>query len=83
MISTPTKNPNYFVSSKGFSLEIVMPHNFIYREEGREIDIYVEPLTGSIPFAVYRESIPKEEQERILENIREVFRYQGYDIDVE
>ena len=83
MISTPTQNPNYFVSSEGFSLEIVMPHNFIYRETKREINIYVEPLTGSIPFVVYCETIPKEEQERIIGNIREIFRFQGYEIDVE
>ena len=60
-----------------------MPHIFIYKEAGREIKIYVEPLIGAIPFSVYRESIPKEERERIIENIREIFRYQGYEIDVE
>jgi len=83
MTTQSTSNYNLYTNSKGFSLEVVMPHNFIYRETKREINIYVEPLIGAIPFAVYRETIPKEDQERILENIREIFRYQGYEIEVE
>ena len=93
MITTPS--PNLSVSSDGFSLQIVFPYRFIYKEARHEMFIFVEPLAGNNPFAIYLESmshwqpphdsepITKEERMRIIENIRSVFRHQGYEIDVE
>ena len=85
----------YNISPKGFSIEPVFNSKLIYREADRKMNIFIELLTGDYTLALYRESmknweapydtepITKEEQERIIGNIREIFRFQGYEIDVE
>lgn len=83
------------ISPKGFSIELVFNSKLIYRESNRKMMIFIEMLSGKFALAVYRESmkhweppydtvpVTKEEQERIIENIRDIFRYQGYEIEVE
>ena len=85
MVTIPTSNPNLYESSEGFSLQIVFPYRLIYREFDREMFIFVEPLAGEEPFAVYlesmsnwqppyhSESITNEDRMRIGENIRKIF----------
>ena len=90
----PSHLPPDNISPKGFSIELVFNSKLIYRESDRKMIIFIEMLIGEFALAVYRESmkhweppydaasVTKEEQERIIENIREIFRYQGYEIDV-
>ena len=85
----------YNISPKGFSIELVFNSKLIYREADRKMNVFIEMLMGEFAFAVYRESmthwkppydavpVTKEEQERIIGNIREIFHFQGYNIDVE
>jgi len=88
--------PNYYVSSDGFSLETFFSRSvkLTYCEGDHVLVIGGEMLTGSIPFVIYfneynkwnppydTEIITNEKRLHIIENIREVCRFEGLEIDV-
>lgn len=92
MITSP--RPNFYESSEGFSVEVCIPTGLIYRERGCEMFIDSEILTGASGLVLYKSSITNwmppnesrpvtgEDSVRIVENIRQVFRTQGFEIDV-
>jgi len=65
-----------------------------YREAGRQMFVDSEVLTGPSGMAVYKDTIQKwdppydnvpvtdSDRDRILNNIRDAFRSQGFEIDV-
>ena len=92
MITSP--RPNLYESPEGFSVEVLGITGLRYREGDRTMFIDSEVLAGPSGMVVYRDSIirwdpPHEDEkiteadrERILENIRKVFRCQGFEIAV-
>ena len=92
MFTSP--RPNLYESSEGFSVEVLGRTGLRYRELDREMFVDSEVLTGSSGLAVYQDSIqnwdaPHEcghiseaDRQRILANIRDTFRAQGFEIDV-
>ncbi len=89
-----TPRPNFYESSECFSIEVVGRTGLVYREGGREMFIDSEVLTGPTGLVVYRDTIARwrpphdakaideAERERILQNVREAFRFQGFGIAV-
>ena len=85
-------HPDY-ISPKGFSVEPLGRAGLIYREANREMYIESELLVGPSAIEIYTHSISrwkpphdselvtKEERIRIIENIREIYRNLGHDID--
>jgi len=85
---------NLYESTDGFSVEVLGRTGLLYREANRQMFVDSEVLTGSAGMAVYRDTIQKWEppdesipvnesdQERILNNIRDAFRFQGFEIVV-
>ena len=92
MFTTP--RPNLFESSDGFSVEVLGRAGLTYRESAREMFVDSEVLAGPAGMVVYRDTISQwkpphnrkpiddVERERILQNIREAFRSQGFEIDI-
>lgn len=91
MFTTP--RPNLYVSSDGYSVEVLGQTGLVYREAGREMFVDSEILAGPAGMVVYRDTInhwnpPHDEvindseRERILQNIREAFRFQGFEIEI-
>jgi len=92
MFTTP--RPNLYESSDGFSVEVLGRTGLCYREGKRKMFVDSEVVTGPAGMVVYRDSIvrwdsPNEaeiiseaERERILNNIRDAFRSQGFEIQV-
>jgi len=92
MFTSP--RPNFYESSDGFSVEVLGRTGLCYREGTRKMFVDSEVVTGPAGMAVYRDTIerwdaPHEanivgdvERERILNNIREAFRFQGFEIQV-
>ena len=92
MFTTP--HPNLYESSDGFSVEVLGRTGLCYREAGRQIFVDSEVLTGSSGMAVYKDTIEKwnsphetlpvtdSDRDRIIKNIRDAFRFQGFEIDV-
>jgi len=92
MFTTP--RANLYVSSNGFSVEVLGRTGLAYRESGREMFVDSEVLAGPAGMVVYRDTINRwkpphdgeaindAERERILQNIRGAFRYQGFEIEV-
>lgn len=92
MFTSP--RPNLYESSDGFSVEVLGRTGLCYREAGRQMFIDSEVLTGASGMAVYRDTIEKwdspnenvpvteTDRGRILNNIRDAFRFQGFEIDV-
>jgi hypothetical protein len=92
MFTTP--RPNLFESSDGFSVEVLGRTGLRYREGNRTLFVDSEVLSGAAGIAVYRDTIARWEaphdadtvdqadRERILNNIREAFRFQGFEIQV-
>ena len=86
--------PNLCESSDGFSVEVLGRTGLRYREAGRQMFVDSEVLTGPSGMAVYKDTIQKwdppdemvlltgQDRDRILNNIREAFRSQGFEIDV-
>jgi hypothetical protein len=86
--------PNLYESSEGFSVEVLGRTGLTYREPGREMFVDSEVLAGSAGMVVYRdtiscwkpphenETITDSERERVLQKIREAFRFQGFEIEV-
>jgi hypothetical protein len=92
MFSSP--RPNLYESSDGFSVEVLGRAGLCYREAGRQMFVDSEVLTGPSGMAVYKDTVQKwdppyedvlvtdSHRDRILNNIREAFRSQGFGIDV-
>jgi len=92
MFTSP--RPNVYESSDGFSVEVEGRTGIAYRENGREMFVDSEVLAGPAGMVVYQNTInrwkpPHDNEEisaagrnRILENIREAFRFQGFDIEI-
>ena len=92
MFQTP--RPNFYESSHGFSVEVLGRTGLTYREGERKMFVDSEVLLGPEGIGIYSSSIrrwdpPYENQaidsaakERIINNIRDVFRYQGFEIVV-
>lgn len=92
MFASP--RPNLFQSSDGFSVEVLGRTGLCYREGGRKMFVDSEVVTSAAGMAVYRDTIarwdkPNEDdvvtdadRERILNNIREAFRFQGFEIQL-
>jgi hypothetical protein len=83
-----------YESSDGFSVEVLGRTGLCYREAGRQMFVDSEVLTGPSSIAVYKDTIRKwdpphdnvpvtdSDRGRILNNIREAFRSQDFEIDV-
>ena len=92
MFTSP--RPNLYESSDGFSVEVLGHTGLQYREAGRRMFVDSEVLTGASGMAVYKDTIQKwdppydnvpvtdSDRGRILNNIRDAFRFQGFEIDV-
>ena len=92
MFTSP--RPNLYESSEGFSVEVLGRTGLRYREASREMFVDSELLTGPSGMAVYEDTIRRwdppyenvpvtdSDRTRILNNIRDAFRSQGFDIDV-
>jgi hypothetical protein len=92
MFTTP--RPNLYESSDGFSVEVLGRTGLRYREAERQMFVDSEVLTGPSGMAIYKDSIEKwdsphehvlvmsSDRSRIVENIRNAFRFQGFEIDV-
>ena len=92
MFTTP--RPNLYESSEGFSVEVLGRTGLTYREAGREMFVDSEVLAGPAGMMVYRDTISQwkpphdgkpigdVQRERVLKNIREAFRFQGFEIEV-
>jgi hypothetical protein len=92
MFTTP--KPNLYVSSDGFSVEVLGRTGLCYCEGERKIFVDSEVLAGPTGMCIYKSSIekwdsPHEKQsvtdadrDKIVENIRNAFRYQGFEIHV-
>ena len=75
-------------------VEVLGRTGLCYREDGRQMFVDSEVLTGSSGMAVYKDTIQKwnplydnvrvtdSDRDRILNNIRDAFRSQGFEIDV-
>jgi len=92
MFTSP--QPDLYESSDGFSVEVLGCTGLCYREAGRRMFVGSELLTGPSGMAVYKDTIQKwdppyenlpltdADRDRILNNIRDAFRSQGFEIDV-
>jgi hypothetical protein len=86
--------PNLYESSDGFSVEVLGRTGLRYREEGRQMFVDSEVLIGPSGMALYKDTIQKcdppydnvpvtdSDRDRIVNNIRDAFRSQGFEIDV-
>lgn len=88
-----SSRPDLYESSDGFSVEVLGRTGLRYREEGRQMFVDSEVLTGPSGMAVYKDTIQKwdspydkavtdSDRDRILKNITDAFRSQGFEIDV-
>ena len=92
MFTSP--RPNLYKSSDGFSVEVLGRTGLRYREGDRQMFVDSELLTGPSGMAVYKDTIERwdppddkvpvtdSDRHRILNNIRDAFRSQGFEIDV-
>ena len=85
---------NLYESDEGFSVEVLGRTGLRYRENNKSMFIDSEVLLGPSGMAVYKTSIQKwdppnekeaiddAKRECIVDNVRRVFRFQGYEIDI-
>lgn len=85
---------NLYESSDGFSVEVLGRTGLRYCEADRQMFVDSELLTGPSAMAVYKDTIQNwdppydnvpvtdSDRDRILNNIRDAFRSQGFEIDV-
>ena len=78
----------------GFSVEVLGRTGLRYREEGRQMFVDSEVLTGPSGMALYKDTIQKRDppydsvpvtdsdRDRILKNIRHALRSQGFETNV-
>jgi hypothetical protein len=86
--------PNLIESDEGFSVEVLGMTGMRYTEQGRSIFVDSEVLATPGAMAVYRNSIRRwdpphedqvvneEERERVIDNIRHAFAFNGYTVEV-
>lgn len=86
---------NVIESSKGFSVEVLGRTGLEYKEGSKSIQIDSEVLAGPSGIVVYSKSINnwtslegalpigEAERNKIIENIREAFRFRGVEIEIE
>jgi len=89
-----SSSPNLYESDEGFSVEVLGRTGLRYRDHDRSMFIDSEVLMGPSGMAVYRNSIRKwdpphqelpvsdAERDRITDNLRRTFRFQGSEIDI-
>ena len=84
--------PNLFVSSDGFSVEVLGRTGLRYTEAGRSTEIDSEILTDNPAITIRTASlrtwddgatIDGTDRNRIICNVREAFHFQGFDIAVD
>lgn len=92
MFTTP--RPNLYESSSGFSVEVLGQTGLTYREDDHEMFVDSEVLAGPAGMVVYRDTISRwnpphdgeiisdANRERILQNIKDAFQFQGFEIEV-
>ena len=92
MFTTP--RPNLYVSDEGFSVEVLGLTGLCYREGERSVFVDSKVLAGPSGMGVFKSRIQRwdpphenvavtdSERDRIVENIRRAFRFQGFEIDV-
>ena len=92
MFSSP--RPNSYKSSEDFSVEVPCRTGIRYREADSRMFVDSEGLIGSPGMAVYQNTIqrydppddnvpvPASDRHRILKNVRDAFRSQGFEVDV-
>jgi Immunity protein 74 len=86
--------PNLYESFDGFSVEVLGRTGLRYCEGGRQMFVDSEVLTGPSGMAVYKGTIQKwdppydnvpvthSDRDRILNNIRDAVRSQGFEMNV-
>lgn len=86
--------PNLYVSSTGYSVEVLGRTGLRYTERNRSLTIDSETLDGPSGMGIYRRSIAhwdaphandplsQAEIERVVDNVRTAFRSQGFEIVV-
>ena len=89
-----SQGPNLYNSSDGFSVEVLGRTGLRCGQANRQMFVDSEVLTGPSGMAVYKDTIQKwdppyenvsvldSDRDRILNNIREAFRSQGFEINV-
>jgi hypothetical protein len=88
--------PNMIESDSGFSVERVEWEKLVYREGGKKLTVSAESLSGPVAFVVALGTfsdtwdtpfetvkISDEDFKRIADNIREAYRSQGTEIEVD
>ena len=92
MFTSP--RPNSYESSDGFSVEVLGRTGASLPRSGRQMFVDSEVLTGPARIAIYKDTIQTwdpphdkvpitdSDRDRILNNIRDAFRSQGFEIDV-
>jgi hypothetical protein len=92
MFTSPRSN--LYESSDGFSVEVLGRTGLRYSESGRQMFVDSEVVTGPSGMAVYKDTLQKwdppydnvpvtdSDRDRILNNIREAFRSQGFETNV-
>ena len=92
MFTSP--RPNLYVSSDGFSVEVLGMTGLRYVEGDKQLFVDSEVLAGPSGMGVYKSRIKRwdsphetdvitdSDRDRIIENIRKAFRFQGFEIDV-
>ena len=86
--------PNVIQSSDGFKVEMIGRTKLVYTEFGRKVNVDCEWLAGPNALIVYTDTltqwmipagvgISNEEKVKIVENIREAFRFRGVEIEVQ
>jgi hypothetical protein len=85
---------NVIESDEGYSVEILGPVGLRYSQGGRVLFVDSEMLAGSDGLIIYSGSMKVEssadasssvdfaEATRVIENIREAFRFRGFEIQV-
>jgi len=93
MFSIP--RPNVVVSDQGFSVEVLGQTGVRYEEEGKTVFVDSEVLAGPSGMIIYparmahwdpphaHEAIDAGARNRIVERIRDAFRFRGLEIEVD
>ena len=94
MISVSVPRPNFYLSSEGFSVEILGRTGLRYCDRDRQMFIDSEVLMPPAGIAVYKDSIrswqspyadqvvEEDERQRIVRNIIDTLGSQGVDVQV-
>ena len=92
MFSIP--RPNVIESTDGFSVEVLGRTGLLYIEAGKSMRIDSEVLAGPSGIVIYTDSIKHwaepnhiepfsdQDRQRIVQNVKDAFKFRGYDIEV-